>query len=292
MISIVTINYNGWKDTANMIVSIQSVIRSVEYEIIVVDNASREDETVYLKDRFPSVNLIRSEVNLGFSGGNNLGIRAAKGAYIFLLNNDTYVETDQWKDLVDFLDAHPKAAGLSPKILFPGNPPTIQFAGFTPLSSITLRNEILGYRQVDDGRWDRVRPTPIVHGAAMLFKREAIERVGLIPELYFLYYEELDWSAAFTRFGYELWYCPLAAVFHIGSQSTGSSSPLQLRYMTRSRLLYAWRNVFGYRRLVAVAYLLLIAHVRTCLTALAKGEWSRMRAVLQGVCEFIGMNKR
>ena len=91
-ISFITICYNGFKDTCELIESLQNKIHSIRYETIVVDNASREDEAAKIRERYPSVIAIRSNENKGFSGGNNIGIREAKGKYIFLINNDTYIE--------------------------------------------------------------------------------------------------------------------------------------------------------------------------------------------------------
>ena len=152
-----------------------------------VDNASREDEAAKIRERYPSVIAIRSNENKGFSGGNNIGIREAKGKYIFLINNA-------------------EIGGVSPKIRFAFPPQNIQFAGFTPLTPITLRNAGIGFGCPDNGTFDTPHPTPYLHGAAMLVKREVIEKVGLMPEIFFLYYEELDWSTHITRAGYELWY--------------------------------------------------------------------------------------
>jgi GT2 family glycosyltransferase len=107
-----------------------------------------------------------------------------------------------------------------------GNHP-IQFAGYTPLSSITIRNRAIGCGEEDKGQYDTPHPTPYAHGAAMMVKREAIEKVGLMPECYFLYYEELDWSMMMTRAGYDIWYEPACTIFHKESQSTGQNSPLR-----------------------------------------------------------------
>ena len=93
-ISFITICYNGFKDTCELIESLQEKLHSVTYEIIVVDNASHEDEAAKISRLYPSVIAIRSEVNRGFSGGNNIGIRAARGKYLFFINNDTYIESD------------------------------------------------------------------------------------------------------------------------------------------------------------------------------------------------------
>ena len=223
-ISFITICYNGFKDTCELIESLHKKLKSVSYEIIVVDNASREDEAAKIHELYPTVISIRSNENGGFSGGNNIGIRAAKGKYIFLINNDTYIESDEIAYLVERLESRPEIGGVSPKIRFAFPPQHIQFAGFTPLTKITLRNNMLGFDCPDDGSYDIPHPTPYLHGAAMIIKREVIEKIGMMPEIFFLYYEELDWSTSMTRAGYELWYEPRCTVFHKESQSTDRKS--------------------------------------------------------------------
>ena len=153
-ISFITICYNGFKDTCELIESLHKKLKSVSYEIIVVDNASREDEAAKIHELYPTVISIRSNENGGFSGGNNIGIRAAKGKYIFLINNDTYIESDEIAYLVERLESRPEIGGVSPKIRFAFPPQHIQFAGFTPLTKITLRNNMLGFDCPDD-RSDR-----------------------------------------------------------------------------------------------------------------------------------------
>ncbi len=177
-----------------------------------------------------------------------------KGKYIFLINNDTYIESDEIAYLVERLESRPEIGGVSPKIRFAFPPQHIQFAGFTPLTKITLRNNMLGFDCPDDGSYDTPHPTPYLHGAAMIIKREVIEKIGMMPEIFFLYYEELDWSTSMTRAGYELWYEPRCTVFHKESQSTGQLSKLRTYFLTRNRLLYARRNMKGMERLMSVLY--------------------------------------
>ena len=153
-ISFITICYNGFKDTCELIESLHKKLKSVSYEIIVVDNASREDEAAKIHELYPTVISIRSNENGGFSGGNNIGIRTAKGKYIFLINNDTYIESDEIAYLVERLESRPEIGGVSPKIRFAFPPQHIQFAGFTPLTKITLRNNMLGFDCPDDGSYD------------------------------------------------------------------------------------------------------------------------------------------
>lgn len=282
-ISFITICYNGFKDTCELIESLQDKIHSVSYEIIVVDNASREDEAAKIQKLYPSVVAIRSNENGGFSGGNNIGIRVAKGQYIFLINNDTYIESDNIACLIERLESHPKIGGVSPKIRFAFPPQHIQFAGFTPLTRLTLRNNMLGFDSPDDGSFNTPHSTPYLHGAAMMIKREVIDKVGLMPELFFLYYEELDWSTSMTRAGYELWYEPGCTVFHKESQSTGQLSKLRTYYLTRNRLLYARRNLSGIERFVSVLYQSTVAAGKNTLVYMLKRRFDLAGAVYRGV---------
>lgn len=282
-ISFITICYNGLKDTCELIESLQNKVSSVSYEIIVIDNASRENEAEKIKKCYPSVISIRSDVNEGFSGGNNIGIRAATGKYIFLINNDTYLESDNIASLIERLESRPEIGGVSPKIKFAFPPQHIQFAGFTPLSRITLRNTMLGFHCPDNGNYDLPHSTPYLHGAAMMIKREVIEKVGLMPEIFFLYYEELDWSTSMTRAGYELWYEPRCTIFHKESQSTGQLSKLRTYYLTRNRLLYARRNLTGFARLASLLYQSTVAAAKNSLVFALKGRFALAGAICRGI---------
>ena len=195
-ISIITINYNGLEETCQLIESLQQYPQDCSYELIVVDNGSIQNEALLLQKKYPEVHVIRSEQNIGFSGGNNLGIQTAKGKGIFLLNNDTLVTANDLKYLYERLYSSPVIGAVSPKIKFAFPPQHIQFAGFTPLSKYTLRNRTIGYNETDEGQFDIPQETSYLHGAAMMVKREVVEQVGRMPEIYFLYYEEMDWPAA------------------------------------------------------------------------------------------------
>jgi len=286
VLSIITVNYNGLTDTIELIDSLVKHIASVNFEIIVVDNASRVDEAEVIREKYPDVITIRSDRNLGFSGGNNLGILKAKGTYIFLINNDTYVTSDGFRALIDRLESNSSIAAVSPKIIYTGQGNRIQFAGYEPLTKITLRNDIFGFGEPDDGRWNKPAPTPIMHGAAMMLKKSAIEQVGMMPEIYFLYYEELDWSASFLRAGYELWYDPSCVIYHKGAQSTGAESPLRIFYMTRNRLLYASRNLKPLEKSLSILYQILLANPKTVLLFFLKGKPSLSKACIRGVLAF------
>lgn len=283
-LSIITINYNGFKDTCELI---DSITFTDDMEVIVIDNASKADEADLILQRYPQVKTIRSNKNLGFAGGNNLGIKAAKGKNILLINNDTYFKHFNIQALIDRLLSSPTIGMVCPKIRFTwGNNP-IQFAGYTSISTITVRNQAIGFGEEDKGQYDIPHPTPYAHGAAMIIKREAIETVGLMPECFFLYYEEIDWSMMFTRTGYEIWYEPACTIYHKESQSTGQSSPLRTYYMTRNRLLLVKRNWHELTKYLSYIYIIGIVSTRDILRNVLTGHQDHVKAIFQALYDFV-----
>ena len=287
LLSIITINYNGLKDTCELIDTLPLKDKSIE--VIVVDNASAQDEATIIEERYPQVKIIRSKKNLGFAGGNNLGIKAAKGKYLFFLNNDTLLkpQTSDFRPLIARLKSSPKIGIVCPKIKFSWGNQLIQFASYTPLSPITMRNKAIGCGEVDHGQFDTPHPTPYAHGAAMMVKREVVEKAGLMPECYFLYYEELDWSMMIRHAGYEIWYEPTCTVFHKESQTTGQNSPLRTYYITRNRLLFAQRNQQDMTKYITYLYLIGIVTIRDLLKYSFQQRWDLVRATIRGVFGFI-----
>ena len=281
-LSIITINYNGVKDTCELIETLP--LDDASIEVIVVDNASKADEATFIALRFPQVKVIRSTQNLGFAGGNNLGIQTAQGKYLFFINNDTIIHhPSDIRHLINRLESSPKIGAVCPKICFAWGKHPIQFAGYTPLSSITMRNRSIGFGEEDLGQYDKAHPTPYAHGAAMMVKREAIEKAGMMPECYFLYYEELDWSMMFTRADYQIWYEPQCTIFHKESQATGQNSPLRTYYITRNRLLLVKRNWRGLSRYLSYCYLLGLVAPKDLLKFALQGRMDLIKAVLKGI---------
>ena len=285
-LSIITVNYNGIADTAELIESFQSHM-TISYEMIVVDNGSLEDEASMLKQKFPYIKGIRSESNLGFAGGNNLGIIHASAELLLFINNDTYVKDDSLIHLLERMKKEPCLGGISPKILFADQEGLIQFAGYTHLSKITLRNNLIGFREPDVGQYDHPISTPYLHGAAMLVRKEAIDKAGMMPEIYFLYYEELDWSLQLRRAGYQLEYNPAARVFHKESSSVGQNTPLKAFYMTRNRLLFAKRNLPPFYRSLSIAYQLFLVLPKRVFKALITGKSDLAMAMIKGCFAFL-----
>ena len=282
VLSIITINYNGLKDTCELIDSLPLDDESIE--VIVVDNASKNDEATIIENTYPRVKVVRSSTNIGFSGGNNLGIKAAQGKYLLFINNDTVLKKDaRLNALMQRLDSSNEIGIVCPKIRFAWEDNPIQFAGYTPLSRYTMRNHSIGFGSKDNGQYDTAHPTPYAHGAAMMVKRSTIDKVGMMPECYFLYYEELDWSMMFTRAGFSIWYEPASTIYHKESQATGQASPLKTYYLTRNRLLFVKRNFHGAQKLITYCYLMSIVPIRDIIRYTIKGQTNLLRATFSGI---------
>ena len=292
-LSIITVNFNGLDDTCALI---DSITFNDHLEVIVVDNGSTADEAAVIRQRYPQVRVIRSEQNLGFAGGNNLGISKASGQYLLFINNDTVFRHFTPQPLIDRLHASPTIGIVCPKIRFAWDDCPIQFAGYTPLTPVTLRNRAIGYGEADRGQYDTPHPTPYAHGAAMMVSREALERAGLMPECYFLYYEELDWSMMFRRAGYEIWYEPACTIYHKESKSTGKNSPLKTYYITRNRLLFAKRNIPICYRYFTYLYIGVIVALRDLIKYTIQKRRDLIGAVFTGIGDFLcgkfGQKKR
>ncbi len=296
-ISFITVNYNGYKDTCELIDSLSRSIRSVSYEVIVVDNASTDSTEIQrINARYSWCTCIRSEVNLGFAGGNNLGAKKAKGKYFFFINNDTLVTEDHFAELVATLESSSDNAALSPMLCYLPHDEEdekliIQYAGFTPLSRFTLRNASIGRGESVSEIYRQVTETPYLHGAAMMVKSDVYRHIPM-PEIYFLYYEELDWSCMLRRAGYKLYYDPRCIVLHKESRTTGDSSPLKIFYMTRNRLLFAHRNLPFTDRIVSLTYLLLLVAFRDTLRYILKLDFNLLRSLWAGIGVYISMSDK
>jgi GT2 family glycosyltransferase len=271
LVSIITVNYDHPNVTCDLIESLNK-ISYPNIEVIVVDNCSPTEDPTIIKRRYPNIVLIENPINYGFAAGNNFGIMAARGKYVMLLNNDTEVEPSFLEPLVNKLENNKNIGAVSPKIRFYHTPDTIQYAGFTPINYITMRNFSIGYHEVDKGQYDEDRETAYGHGAAMLVPMEIIKTIGLMSYIFFLYYEEADWCARISNAGYKMVYVHNSLVFHKESISTGKLSPMKIYYQNRNRIVFMRRNIFGKIFLLSIAYQLCIAIPKNAFKFLIKGK--------------------
>lgn len=243
-VSIITVNYNQAEVTAELLKSIQQQ-RFQDIEIIVVDNASRQNPFPLLERVYPNLIAVQSKENLGFAGGNNLGIQVSTGEYLFFINNDAEIVEGTIQTLLDCFKKRSNLGIVSPKLYYhlpERKTQLLQYVGATPVHPITGRNKTIGQYEEELGQYQIAKPTAFAHGAAMLVKREVIEKVGHMPEDFFLYYEELDWCEQIRRAGYEIYVEPNAVVYHKESVSVGQMSLLKTYYINRNRIFFMRRN--------------------------------------------------
>ncbi len=281
-VSIITVNYRNPGITLELLRSIKQLTFS-DYEVIVVENSPLEDARGKYQAVLPQVKVVVSHENLGFAGGNNLGIKAATGDFLYFINNDTEVLDASFIPLLDVLK-DPNIGAVSPKIKYFHHPDTIQFAGFSEINFMG-RNKMLGKNEVDKGQHDELRFIPYAHGAAMMVRREVVDKIGGMPEGYFLYYEELDWSAQIVDAGYKIAYVPKGMILHKESISVGKMSPLKIFYQTRNRIIFMRRNMSSLKHMGFLVYFFLVAFPKNVLMHFLRKEKSLMNSYIKGTLE-------
>ncbi|MDW7696017.1 glycosyltransferase family 2 protein (plasmid) [Flammeovirgaceae bacterium SG7u.111] len=281
LISIVTINYNQVEPTLEFLGSLKCS-NYTNFEIIVVDNDSEVNPTEIIHESYPDVRVLVNDDNLGFAGGNNSGIKIAKGEYILLINNDTEITETLFEKLLEPFE-NEMVGAVSPKILFFHNPDTIQYAGFNPIHPITGRTTAVGGLEKDLGQYNYLAETHGAHGCTMMISRRVIENVGLMPELYFLYYEEWDWSEQIKKAGYKIMCQGNAIVYHKESMSTGKNTPLKTYYHTRNRILFMRRNSDKKNLLLFYAFFCFITLPKNTGVFLLKRYFGHLKSLWKGV---------
>lgn len=253
-VSIVVLNWNGLKDTVECLESVQK-IDYPNLDVVVVDNGSADGSPTIIRERFPQVSVIETGRNLGYTGGNNCGIRHALtgGAdWVFLLNNDAVLHPAAVDALAEVGMRHPHVGALGAKIYTYGTVDEIWYAGarWRPESASFIH---IGQGQTDrDGRFSQLEETDYACGCAMLVRADTFQRVGLFDPRFFLLFEESDWCYRARRLGYRSLFVPEAKVWHKRSVSFGGRwSPLYAYFWSRNRLLWIENHLLPAARLAA-----------------------------------------
>jgi GT2 family glycosyltransferase len=289
LVSIITVNYNQAKVTIEWLHSIQK-ISYPNYEIIIVDNASADNALEDLLIGQEKVVFIKSNVNKGFAGGNNLGIERAKGELLLLLNNDTEVESDFLQPLVDSIQSNQQIGMVSPKIKYFYHKHIIQYAGGSKINPLTGRGNFIGSGEADGSDYS-TKATELIHGCAMLVPRRVINDIGTMEEAFFLYYEELDWCERAKRAGYLVYVVAESVIYHKESLSVGKNSPLRMFYITRNRLLFMQRNFSAFSFLIHLLYFLMISLPKNIISLLINGRLDLLQAYVKGIAAYILLQK-
>jgi GT2 family glycosyltransferase len=247
-LTIVIVNYNVKLILAQCLYSVRASVRTMDSEVIVVDNASSDDSVDYLKPLFPEFEFIENRQNTGFSSANNLAIRRAKGKYILLLNPDTVVGEDFLQRICSFMDTHPEAGGVGVKMIdasgrfLPeskrGLPnPWNSFCKMFGLASLFPYSKLFGRYRVLYLDKNSIHRVDVLSGACMLLRAEALTKSGLLDEDYFMYGEDIDLSYNLLKAGYQNYYLP-ETIIHYKGESTKKDS---IRYV---RIFYGAMIIF------------------------------------------------
>lgn len=238
-VSIILVNYNGYEDTVECVESLLQIDYS-NYEIIIVDNGSRDDyRRMYEKYHSSTVvAVLDSGENLGFSGGNNVGIRyaLAQGCdYILLLNNDTLVEKDFLSSMVFASQEKNDEYAITNKIMYAFEKDKIWCAGGN-IDYKTSRTSAFGINEIEKEEYNRIREISFASGCCILIPMKVLDYVGLMKEDYFLYCEDTDYCLRIKKAGFKILYEPKSKIYHKVNASTNKIAGIQTYYLVRNKL--------------------------------------------------------
>lgn len=282
----VVVNWNG----SAVIEACLTTLLDSDYptlRVLVVDNASEDGSLELVRDRFPSVRIEQTGANLGFAGGANRGLEAARqdGAdYILLMNNDVEIHAAAVRRLVEAAEAHPEALLLGPKIYYHDEPDVIWSAGGA-VSFWSGHIRHLGIRQRDDGRYDETRGVDYLTACAVMLPARTLDTVGALDESYHMYNEDTDWSTRVVRSGGTALYVPDARLWHkVSSSSGGGLTPYKIYHRIRSTFSYfrryaSWYHWFGILPATAVRA------VGFAVAQMAGGKGGRVTAMVRGIVD-------
>lgn len=253
-VSIVVLNWNGKEDTGACLRSLKKLrVKNYKPQVIVVDNASKDDSVQVLKKNFRDIVVLENKENKGFTGGNNVGIKYAlkTGAdFMLILNNDTIVDRDLVSGLLEVAGRYLDVGIFSPKIYFapgfefhkerysPGIRGKILWYAGGKMDWDNVLGENRGVDEVDRGQYEKVEETDFATGACMFIKSEVLKKIGLFDERYFMYLEDVDLCRRAREADFGVMYAPKGYLWHKVARSSGIGSDLNDYFLTRNRLLF------------------------------------------------------
>ena len=284
-VGVVILNWNGYPDTERCL---RTVLKS-EYADsfpVVVDNASTDGSYERLREEFPEVKMIRAPGNIGYAAGNNLGIRWAleQGAeYVYVINNDTEVPTDSVGKLVAVMESDDRIGQVGPLI----EDATCDRIGAVggEIHWPTAEPRQIGHGEEDRGQYSTLLDVEFVPGTAVLARRAALDEVGLIPEHYFIYFEDVDWSLRFRKAGWRTVATPDTTILHYESSTMGQNSPIKTYYQVRNNLFFLDDWVAG-DEARAVSARLHFKFVKMMVKSAARGSAPHLRAIATGYRDY------
>lgn len=282
----VTIIIVAWNQLEKTLACLETVVALgyPDFRVLLVDNGSEPPLAGAVSVRFPSVETLRLPANLGFAGGYNAGLRRgleSDSRHFLLLNNDTLLEPDVLAKLAAEIERAPDIGLVTAKIYYAADPRRIWTTGANFDIFLDLKDSAAG--QSDVGQWDEPRDVDFAPFCALLVRREVIERVGLLDEEFFLYYEDMDYCRRARAAGWRVRYCATARVLHdVSASSGGRDSPMERYWMAQSSGRYFRKHGRGPRLLLIIPFRLLSALKMTA-RLLAVGKRDALRAYWRGL---------
>ena len=263
-LSIVIVSWNTKKYLEECLTSLQTIDGNLSVEIIVVDNASTDGSPEMIRTQFPNVKLMETGANLGFAGGNNIGLKEVSGKYICLINSDANVPHDCLPKMHSYMEQQPTIGLLGPGMLRPDGRVYRSGMRFPTLWNLLLRALFLdslfkgfgffGGYLMKDFQFDRTRDIDVLNGWLWMARREALNQVGSLDDRFFMYAEDVDWCKRFHLAGWRVVFYPEAKALHYGGASAASAPSRFNVEMQRANLKY-WKKYHG--RISLFLYLLI-----------------------------------
>jgi len=252
-ISVVIVNYNVKEFLEQSLVSVEKALANIPAEVIVVDNASRDGSVELVRRNFSNVQLLAQTENLGFARSSNIGIECAKGRYVALLNPDTIVQEDTFAKMLDFMETHPETGLLGCKILNPDGTlqlacrrsfptPWVAFTKLSGLSRIFSGSKLFGKYNLTYLDANATCEVDAISGSFMLIRRETLEHVGPLDEMFFMYGEDLDWCYRIRQSGWQVTYFPNTQIVHFKGESSKKAEFDSLKAFYKAMGLFAEKH--------------------------------------------------
>lgn len=281
LISILIVNWNGKKWLKNCFDSLKKQTYK-KFEIIFIDNGSTDDSIHFVKSTFPSVKIVKNKSNMGFAKANNIGLKHAKGKYIFLLNNDTISAPSALAEFIEGFKHIPQAGSIQSKLVMMYNKKILDVCGSYWTDSSFLYHFGMN-QQANKPIYNVPAPFFTNKGASMMIKREVIEKLGLFDDDFWSFYEETDLCHRMWIAGYECWHYPKAVIYHAvgGTATTFSNSYIQFHNF-KNKLLSFLKN-FELRTLIYVLPVFILVNILLSLYWLLSGKFSHFFSLYRAI---------
>lgn len=280
-LSVIIVNYNVRYFLEQCLASVYEALKGIQGEVWVVDNASTDGSVEMVERKFPQVKLISNQTNLGFSKANNQAIKLAKGRYTLLLNPDTVVQEDTFRECINFMDTHTDAGGLTVKMIdgkgrylpeskrgFPS--PWASFCKIFGLTSLFPKSKFLAYYYLGHLDKNATHAIEIMPGAFMFLRSEVLKKVGLLDEQFFMYGEDIDLSYRILQHGYKNYYYPKCQIIHYKGESTKKGSLNYVIVFYKAMILFAQKHFSKQKQKHFVALIKFAVFIRAAASILKR----------------------